>query len=366
MHAFEKIDVGDKRREEEKILYSPSNPLRKDFSLPAPGEAQSESDLAKEQEILEKLSVIPVGAERIEASEYPAEARETLSRIDYDVLRGVFDELRARSGEQGVGGFCDSDRIRVDDAMIGGEYDPKDGITIGSHQFLAHESARISRAEFRNMVLSAVIHEESHASSKNIDRREVSKGLSGTIRSFFGKHDSDLVIGYHRRQFENGKKNIIFRDLNEGVTERIAEEVQREYLRRTGDGAVFSDREHPAEYHAVAYLGSRAMTDAFVEIVAKSSGVPAGTVWEALKQGYMAGVDLRETELERAFEEVFSEGFIERLSEWGSGEHGKIHDEIIRKAEDVALDEVVMGKIRGAFARYHEDRENRLDRQERE
>lgn len=364
MNAFEGA-VAKSGEKEGRVLYGLDDqliPIRKDFSVSV--EARSESDAAKEKEMLEGLAHMASGAERIEESEYAAEARKVVSQIDYGTMREIYDGLRSRSGAQGESGFCGRDRIRVDDGMAGGEYGLKDGITIGSYPLQSSDNVEVSRAAFRNAMLCAIIHEEAHASSKNIDKRAPSKRFLEPIRSFFGRRDPDLATGYHRRQFENGKKKIVFRDLNEGVTEKIAEEVHGEYLRRTGSGADFSDRDHPVGYHDAAYLGSKAITEAFVGIIARSVGVSEEVVWQALKQGYMAGIDLRETELEQAFEEIFSEGFMERLSEWGSGEQGKVHDEILRKVESLDLVGETAERIRIAFDRYREDREDRLDRYE--
>jgi len=296
--------------------------------------------------------------EEIEKSEYSAETRKVIEHIDFDVLRGLFDTLRSRSGAEGESGFCGREKISIDDSRSGGEFYPQKGVNIGSLPFTSYDYSRPTRASFRNNILCMVIHEETHASSRSVDKKlSTSKKISESVRSLFGVRDLDYVSAYGRRQYENGKFKSVFLDLNDGITEMIAKEVYGEYLRTTGDSATFSDSKTRAEYQNEIYLGSRAMTQAFLEIIAKCTGVPSETVWGAIKQGYVTGLDFSETELSHSFEEIFSEGFIKRLSEWGSGEEGKIHKEILEKAESLELSEDVMNEIKNAFERYRIDAE---------
>ena len=320
-------------------------------------EAQAAKDKAAEEKILAELFDEDGD---VKESEYLTITAELIRGVDYETLKDIFEGMRRRSGVSGEIGFCGPEKIVINDGWSGGEYDFHNGITIGSSPLSRQEEHPISRAEFQNEILSTLIHEETHASSKNLKENPTGgKRLLAIVRSLFKKSDPYRLSGYDRTQLEKSRTKRAFTDFNEGVTDKIAEEVYGEYLQRTGETAKVSDKDRRAEYHVAAYLGSRAVVTAFVEIIAASSELPKQAVWEAIKQGYFTGIDLRQTELQQALEEVFSEGFSDRLSQWGAGEEGKIHTEILEKAKHADISKEGKTRIKVAFELYQSDVERR-------
>lgn len=323
-------------------------------------EAQIVRDKQREQEILEELLEDSQEDGGMKESEYIAEAKKVIENIDYKTLKSIFDEMRLRAGATGVSGFCGPERIAIDNGIGGGQYEMKKGIAIAPRFLSKREPEDISPVAFRNHIFSAAIHEETHASSKNSE--DIPKGakyLWMRMKSLFKRSSPYEVSGYDRRQFYKGSQERSFMDFNEGVTDKIAEEVYAEYLKRRGEKNIVSDQNHPAQYNVEAYLGSRAMVTGFIEIVAKSTGVPSETVWEAVKQGYMTGLDLRETELQEAFEEIFSEEFMDRMAKWGSGEYAGVHAEMLETVKSLELTEEAQEKVRLAFEKYQKAQEDK-------
>ncbi len=144
------------------------------------------------------------------------------------------------------------------------------------------------------------------------------------------------------------RENFLY--LNEAVTDTIAQEIYEEYLQRTGDREYFDSER--AGYHE-AYLGSRVLTKASVEIIASATGIPSEKVWEGFIQGYMSGVDLNSRELRESIEEVLFPGFMSKIKNAKSEEALPL-ERLVEQARNLPLSEEVKGKINAAFKKYQD------------
>lgn len=236
-----------------------------------------------------------------------SEAIESIldTQVDFVALGEIFSEMQVRSGEEGRGILPRKNILSDADHFLGkatADYNNREDLITFYPKMLIEKKISTSEREFKNIILSTLIHEEAHAASKNIVYVKPD-GLMGKIKTIFSRNtDQTNVSGYHT----NGEGYDLFQVFNEGVTELIAQEVYDEYFRRSGDG---SNHGEETAYHET-YPGERAIVDIFCERIAHEVGVPRDVVWTSVKQGYFSGLPLSSQELKNAFEQIFSEEFL--------------------------------------------------------
>lgn len=191
-------------------------------------------------------------------------------------------------------------------------------------------------------VLHTLIHELNHAAS------DWQKGFKGVWQGGYGRGNS-------------------FRGLNEAVTERLAQEISVEYIRRTafagGLGAwkalaenhlqtyphlikesgvdpkiqiyrVFFDREFGS------YKAEREVLQKMIEIIGQDAGVAKETVWQGFVRSYFEQERLDNPELRALLDEVFHPGFIKKLK--GFKDDKKSIEELFDKQFTESLRERLM------------------------
>lgn len=247
------------------------------------------------------------------------EARKVIEKIDTPALKKLFDELRERAGATEEGGFIDPPDIRFgrcgENGGMVGEYDVRGVIKINPHklrEMLTRLGDYDSPEDFHAVVLRTIIHEETHASAKNTERSFFKTRLLFVLAAIMDKKRSFGVTGYQRLTADlnelHGDEFVAF---NEGVTEKIAREVFDEYLTRTGDRTFFAtDGKSVSPW---AYENMILFADLFIEALAYVCQIPKDKVWEAVKGGYMQGVDLGATELRVFFENTFGPHIVDCL-----------------------------------------------------
>lgn len=293
------------------------------------------------QQVLRTIREIPETIEKTEEekevspSEYIRIGKETLEKVNFQVLEGILSEKRRRSGVEKGNFFVDPKRIGISkaaDNSVHGSFSvmfkrPWIQLQAGFWQMQKKKTEPV----LRNNVLGALIHEETHASAKN---------------AWFSKLKSLFATGYYAAGI---RPNFLY--FNEGVTDKIAEDVHREYLNRTGDKEYFGQgnmTEYPA---GERYLGARGLVTASVEILAQATDIPSDKVWEALQQGYFTGIDLNETELKGALEEALFPGFVSKIKK-GVKEESLPLKEIEKQAQSLPLSQEAQEKIAEAFEKY--------------
>jgi len=120
---------------------------------------------------------------------------------------------------------------------------------------------------------------------------------------------------------------------NEGVTDKIGEEVFQKYIERTGDRSSFADAEGNISYET-GYISATMFVDAFCQKVALHVGVPTETVWNAVKQGYFTGEDLQLEKFQKMFSEVLERATLEDISKTSPSDPDQIKM-IIQKIEAI-------------------------------
>lgn len=298
----------------------------------------------------DQLSGREVQAEDVDAQRKYEMTLEFLDQIDFEVLNQIFREIKGRSKDYRIKGenFISKRIIAVypegKDVSIRGTYSPKDGI-----QMLAGylEEPRVdSEEEFRNHMMSLLVHESVHATEGR--RNYVSFFANLNIERLKSWLNPVLVTrgGYETIKYIRGQLKHKLNYFNEGVTDLIAEEVYYEYLRRTGDRRLFA-KEGRSPKFIEGYKGSRVIMAALIEVVADASGIPSDKVWEGLKQGYMVGLNLEETELYQEFNTLFFKDFIS-VDDKGTSIRPPI-EEMLKKIDRIALSEAAKERIKKSY-----------------
>jgi len=277
-------------------------------------------------------------------------AIETIEQVDYNALREIFETMRRRSGVPEKSGFIEKSGIQFDRNEAGGGRFNGDHIVINPEASIEEKG---DEATIRRKALSTLIHEETHASGSHVSPTDLVRGLK-EIRSYFTKQPILLdANGYHRRMIEKGTSSLYSSYFSEGVTDMIAERVYGEYVNRTGIRSELTSADGTSSFDE-CYVDSRAFATSFVEMIAHSVGVPSETVWEGVVQGYMQGLDLKNSGLENAFDEVFYPQFTQAMI--APSETNKMTlslPEVLAKVKATPLDESARMRVKDSFDKFH-------------
>lgn len=324
---------------------------RKAFHIPVVTPSQpAQADIEKAKELLAKYQE---EAQEISPENYKCETHEVIDRLDIKVLKDIFGEYRRRSGMNDKDFLVEKQGISVASGN-GGDFN-EGHIIIGAgflHPKDLYPEEKRTKMDFRNQILCALLHEETHAASFNYYAPSKYKkgGWRASLKSFF-QAEPFLAkqSGFRRAVYKKGTYNkTSFRNFNEGVTDKVAEEVYTEYLKRTGDRDYFIASGQTTRY-IESYLGPRAMVTAFVEILAKAEGVPSDQIWNAVKQGYMSGLDLQNNDLVRSFDEIFFPEVMKKMGSNTVDERELPNAELQKLAENIQLPQESIEKIKKSY-----------------
>jgi hypothetical protein len=229
-----------------------------------------------------------------ECEEVP-EARKILESLDLDVVRDILIEKLKRAGlAQDQVNFISSARIlfykKFGLVQPHGAFEPvANMIAINYYRLLA-----ISSSEIRSLMLRAAIHEEVHAVSRVVCR----------VDSY---GDTEAVsLGLARQ--ESGQRGNDFILLEEGITEKFAQEIFGEYNRRTGGEKVSGDLPPIEAYDLCVKL-----VDVVIGKISAKRQIPITTVWDAILEAKLRGRDLQEPELWGDLTEMFTPSVMEKI-----------------------------------------------------
>lgn len=104
---------------------------------------------------------------------------------------------------------------------------------------------------------------------------------------------------------------------NEGVTQRVAEEIFVEYAKQTGARKGLDElekyiRDQSKNLWQYSIYGNQ--IDTMCERIGEYVGVPKKVVWDAIKRGYFENPRLFEEETAELFKETFGENFLDRYA----------------------------------------------------
>lgn len=163
------------------------------------------------------------------------------------------------------------------------------------------------------------IHETCHAFSRNRISTKDANNSQALIRTEGGYGIKEGIIRQSARQFGTAKgRSSLFEALNEGVTQRVAEEVFLELARRTGSGGkaerFLKDFINDSAQHLWRYSIYGNQVDSMCEQIATYMGVTKDVVWDAFKRGYFAKPELFAEETTKLFRETFGDNFLDEYS----------------------------------------------------
>lgn len=306
---------------------------------------------------------VPDGKEVVPVDPY-RETIETLESIDFATLQEIFAEIRRRSNVDAENELFAREHIEVltsDSEAIRGEAFTDGSIVVNPFEIASGDFAGDmpkTAAEMRRRILSVLVHEQSHV----VAHKKEAGFIVRTVREFL----STLVyapqrtkeVGYATEHVVDGNYRSSFKYFNEGVTDKIAETVYAEYLRRTGDRSRYAGDAGGAPYWE-AYPGSRAVVTTMVEMVANATDVPSDVVWESLISGAVNGVDLDSTELAGALNDICFPEFVQMLKEAELSETELPLPELLQRVKAKGLSDDAKEKIKDATVKFH-DALNRL------
>ena len=151
------------------------------------------------------------------------------------------------------------------------------------------------------------------SSTRSVYTQEIGyEKTRGILRQPSGPDGNSRIKGTHRS----------FEALNEGVTQRIAEEIFVEYTKRIGEsgaGAAFI-KEFNTKNAADLWKYSIYMNevDTMCERIGEYVGMPKEKVWEGFKRGYFEDPRLFSEEVIELFKQTFGEDFLEEYSKIGN------------------------------------------------
>lgn len=377
--------------ENENVLLSPDRDAVR-FSENAPEEKVSDvaeesvqAQEAAEQEatlVLERIRQLPEGNMDCENNEVDldsgerlVEAKKVLGKVDFSVMKDIFSEMYRKSGLQSEPTMISPKDIEVVDYSGGESNSVEKRITIGAdfnpwtirsrqpHSREWRSEEQFTRGRLRADILSTLMHEQTHAVSKNIKREEGKiERLTKQIKSLFsGRQKVDNSSGYQMIGIEKGGINVRHMPFNEAVTDKIGEGVYNEYLKRTGDTKFFSD--HAGAKYGEGYIGERSMVDIMIEMMSASLDIPTDIVWESIVQGYMLGVDLDGSELGTALDAIFTPGVRDKIAQWSPIESNLPVEALHILSKELVGSSAGQEKIKSAYEKFQQQLEIRRESQ---
>ncbi len=243
--------------------------------------------------------------------------REMLEKIDFDALEEIFYAKFARPFGVKTLNFLRPDRISGD---IGAPGNPaayyealKNYIDMSVANLKYSQSASGDAMPLETRFVEALSHEESHAISHMVCRgwRSWNNRSDSVIARMLFPKAVELETGYQRKrmsqkrsrkvEYSGSELYVLF---DEGVTQKMAEEVTESYLTKQGAKPEVVDLYKKQTAEKGPYANTVAVVDRMVKIIASKSGVPESDVWKAIVGGKLHG-----TEFDNEHAELFAEYF---------------------------------------------------------
>ena len=276
-------------------------------------EVYTKKDIPEDPKITAKREKVHIGElRRREEGAVSPELKAFLEKVDFKLLRKIFEQRAGRAGIQPRDlNFLSPERIFSDnDPRISGAYDVDyNVIFISNHQerikSLGLEEFNRKNYSLDLEMLQALTEEEVHAVSKN----------STVVDQLFTFRFQSSRSGY---QIHSGRQGVLFQSFNEGVAAKLRIEIVLEYLEKSmkDEGALSWLKDAQAKYHDSRGHDIK-LIDAVVKHMAERAGMPEKTVWEALVNGLFHGESFEEQEIKDLFSESFNlaqnPGFLEEL-----------------------------------------------------
>jgi hypothetical protein len=273
-------------------------------------------------------------------------ARESfLASVDFKKLKDIFFDLYRRSGFSSESmNFVEPENIFLNgESRANGSYGgAENSIEIYPLNMLVRpgvdpewwkEFAEARSREERNYgsvelaMVHTLIHEETHAVSRNIDITPDRPFTSAYKQSGFSRGANKKSRAWEEKDIptfldkpiapDTHYHSQIFGLFNEGVIEKSARRVTNEYLAQTGwkQSDIAAYQENTAKnLKDLPYSEEIELVDLIIAKIAQTTGVPEETVFQALVRGLMEGEIFADKEVQELFRETFDDDFLRKLS----------------------------------------------------
>lgn len=246
--------------------------------------------LSPQESVSEKIkeSVFESSKERIE---------QDLDTVDFDLLRGVFEEVYRKCGldvsqmkfvgREDIEFFYD---VFYYAASTGTEFEVDESGKERARIFLHFNPANYKfitpilkeKMKKRLLTLKLLVHEQVHVTQEHEKTEKIQVGEHEINSGFFG---------ISRDVYEEGDFKTILTAFNEGLTEKIADNVLDEYLRRSGNTHLAQEG-----YYQTYDIG-RVLVDILVHKISTYSGIPEDQVFNALVRASYEGQSILDESL---------------------------------------------------------------------
>ncbi|MBI5457459.1 hypothetical protein HY971_01915 [Candidatus Kaiserbacteria bacterium] len=254
-------------------------------------------------------------------------AKEILGSLDMKVLKAIFREHLLKSGvplENSNEAVLDRIFVYPMESNIA-EYQSFENVMSFSTSDKHFLEAKLHKTEQRTIPQELLmkmqlffIHEACHVFSReriystdvNAPQSRLHQDSGYRMANYtYGEHESTRLI------------SSSFEAFNEGVTQRIAEEIFLEYHRRAGKSGEADcklgtfTREQSKSYWSYFLYSNQ--VGSMCDSIAEYTGVPAEEVWKSFKRGYFEKPELFHEETAELFEETFGKDFLAEYSKMG-------------------------------------------------
>lgn len=252
-----------------------------------------------------------IAKEEITGEEKDLKLETWLKQIDFDVLQDMFTERIRKTGiSSEETNVLRSDRISHLYQRGVSAYIPHTNKILINQKLIKEYAARYNIDSYL-IFLWTLVHEETHAVSKT------------RCWNLLGERDlpAQIQSGYSSSVLEPDASGIykslgrVFELFNEGVTEKQARELSREYLHRTG----YSDTKNGARYEQFLkesyqpYNRAIQVLEAFIRRLAAIEGIEEEAAWDAIKRGYFEGEDLLGREMSEWLNKSMPPDFMDKI-----------------------------------------------------
>lgn len=225
--------------------------------------------------------------------------KQDLEKVDFDVLRDVFEDVYKKCGlDVSKMKFVEKDSIEffydvfyyAAHAGTGFEIDEsgeeKEKIFLhfnpANYKFITPLLKEKMRK--RLLTLKLLVHEQVHITQQNEETEIIDVGEHKVTTGFSG-------ISRERYSEEGGDFETVLTAFNEGLVEKIADNVLEEYLKRSGNTHLSQDG-----YYKTYDIG-RVLIDILVSKISKFSGVPEDQVFNSLVRASYEGQSILDESL---------------------------------------------------------------------
>lgn len=225
-----------------------------------------------------------------------------LNKVDFDILKKIFQDYATKSGLTGELNFLGKDRIRH---FTDGENEAS-YLIVQNLIALSYEKIKRDDQTIDLMVLHKLCHEEAHAVSRLrevLSLTEQGNNLNVEVES--------ITSGY--------RQDELFRALNEGVVERFAQEILNRYISADSTFAddsqrsLYTERSRENPKLLTDYVNEVNLVEILLKKIAQEVGVSEQLVWQALIRGLLEGEDFKDPQLKADFTDIFPNDFLEKL-----------------------------------------------------